>query len=298
MSENQPEDNREFEVKPGEVRTLPGLIKSLHGDKIGGFASFLSTDRHRELVLPKAFEKWLPIYMAHAVMLLGHESDSSRELPIGKFHKLIIRDLGLEVEGTLLPEHPKYHAVRAAVEAGLMAWSIGFYPKVGRNATDEEKAAHGMDLEWVWEEIELLEVSLVSIGSNRNTFAALRAIQGREAIRDMSIAEYAMAIRQLIETRKRVEGLTRKMTFSKRDAQQSVDTIMGLCNDFIVNLKNELNALLEYMPDAEGTEEEPETPAEPDGVDSGTEDEKVLNELKACESLAGKVLANGAKRED
>jgi HK97 family phage prohead protease len=195
-----------------DIRSRLGVIRSFDEDKnrIGGYASFRSVDRHEELVLPSAFEKRLDIFKRHPVMLLGHEHDASTELPIGKWDGVELGADGLRVEGPLLKEHRRYHEVRAAARDGLLALSIGFYPLKWRDATDEEQKEFGGAIRRVVEEVELLEVSLVSIGSNRDTLAELRSMAVAESRRahaqPVEGEDFARAIAELRSLRVRPVG--------------------------------------------------------------------------------------------
>ncbi len=259
----------------GQVRELAGYIKSIERDHVGGMASTLTTDRHLELVLPKSFEKWLPIFRQHPVMLLGHDSNASRTLPIGRFERIAIKEEGLEVDGTMLKEHPQYAAVRAAVEAGLMMWSIGFIGKKGRQPYEEEVAKHGDGLQWVWEEVELLEISLVTIGSNRHTLAAMKALAARAARADLVDADMVEIMKSIRAMSAGAARQLKRARFGRKEMNAHIGTIMAAANTFVEALQTGLNAILDELP---GDEEDPaadpeQDPAAPPAAKPGDEEE-------------------------
>lgn len=245
-----------------EVRSLVGIVRRDAGassPEVGGWASFRSKDRHRELVLPESMQARLKTFMTHPVMLLGHNSRADDEMPIGSFKDVKVKDNGLEVLGELMAEHPKFKLILAALERGLLMWSIGFIPVKGRRPTSDELRAYGEDLEFVWEEIELLEISLVTIGSNREALAHLREIQLSYAKRELVDAQFADILAEMAKMSASLSGVKRRTTpLTRAAAQEKVDAVMAHCSTFVQGLKT----LLDELVAAAGAAEDP---AEGDG---------------------------------
>jgi HK97 family phage prohead protease len=269
------------------ARTAFGVVREVEGDTVHGFASFKTIDRYKELILPSSFEKWLPVFMKHPVMLLGHESDASVELPIGDWRKKVeIQENGLYVEGELLPEHRRYTEVRAALSRKLLALSVGFIPHKGHEASDDEIAQYGAGLRFVWDETELLEVSPVSIPANRDTLAALKSMGLKDAEQTMSTAEWAQTVRELTALGQKTGALSKRMRQAEnKNWGPLVENLKKSANDFARSFSEGMTALETYLEENVGPAEPAEDPddgGEPPAEDPANEDSlgKALHGLK------------------
>lgn len=280
------------------VRNAFGLVREVTEDgTVYGYASLRSVDRYKEMVKPAAFEKWLPVFLKHPVMLLGHENDASVELPVGDWHQVEIDNDGLKTEGKLLREHRRYEEVRAAAKRGLLALSIGFIPKAGHEPTDEEVKEMGKELRFVWDEVELLEVSLVSIPANRDTLAAMKQMAHDMARRDIDAAEWALLVRELKGLNDQV-GKVRQAS-KRRNWGPAVEALEVAANEFAHKFSTAIDALRKYLEEnvgpAEGEpEEEPpaEPPVEGESEDVAADDWTALRELR--DRTNGLVVNAGA----
>jgi HK97 family phage prohead protease len=206
-------------------------------------------------------------------MLLGHNSRADQEMPIGSFREVKIRDLGVEVEGELLEEHPKHKLIMAALAKGLLMWSIGFIPVKGRRPTADELKAHGDDLEFVWEEIELIEISLVTIGSNRQAIAALREMQSRYVRTELVDADYEEVLAKMVEVNDKLNSRLRSVRpLTRKSFDEHREKIMKVCSDFVVALDGALKALGDEVGggEPEGDKPEGDKPAEGGNGNGGT----------------------------
>lgn len=152
--------------------------------KIKGFASTKNTDRYGDVVEPSAFAKSIELFMTNPVMLLQHNKDK----PIGKFTKLAMTIEGLEVEGEVL--HNDDGVIDKIKSGVLQAFSIGYIPKKweirnpeGILVANEDGMQNGFSWEAKWNkdntrtitELELLEISVVSIPANAHSLFGIEA---------------------------------------------------------------------------------------------------------------------------
>lgn len=119
---------------------------------IEGYANTSSKDRVGDVVLPSAFAKSLPGYMANAVLCVNHEWGDVA----GKVHEATITDKGLYVKARISDTRPD---IKTLVREGcLSTLSIG-YNELDADYDDETKTK-------VVKELELLEISVVTIPAN------------------------------------------------------------------------------------------------------------------------------------
>lgn len=129
-----------------------------------------SRDRDEERILPTAFEKTLPIFLKRPVLLSSHNYGSLTN-QIGEFADLKIKGKGLYAK-------PKYYINEGNPEAdwayklaqhNMAAFSVGFIPR----KADEGKS--DKDPRRTYTEVELLEISQVTVPSNRDAIQGLKA---------------------------------------------------------------------------------------------------------------------------
>lgn len=144
---------------------------------IEGYASTEEQDRHGDIVAPEAFSKALGVYMKNPVILLQHDLDK----PIGKVIRAEARDDGLFVRAEVFHEE----TIESIENGVLKAFSIGFYPLlvVAKNTKTGEELPLDQWQNLGFEEmskfspyikeLELVEISIVSVPSNRNSLFTL-----------------------------------------------------------------------------------------------------------------------------
>lgn len=144
---------------------------------IEGYASTEEQDRHGDIVAPEAFSKALGVYMKNPVILLQHDLDK----PIGKVIRAEARDDGLFVRAEVFHEE----TIESIENGVLKAFSIGFYPLlvVAKNVENGEELPLDQWQNLGFEEmskfspyikeLELVEISIVSVPSNRNSLFTL-----------------------------------------------------------------------------------------------------------------------------
>lgn len=166
--------------------TIRGIDPQNH--RVTALVNTASVDRHRTIFLPSAFEQALPTYLAsNPIFLWGHQQHGQPE-----------DALGIAVAGRATPNgpevtfeyavdaNPKAARVWDLVAAGVIrAFSIGGYilGAVDRRSPKEELATipdwaraalDSGEADAVFTDLELVEVSQVLIGSNRD--ALIKAI--------------------------------------------------------------------------------------------------------------------------
>lgn len=129
------------------------------GDDLQAVASTASIDRDGEKILPTAFQGRIETFRANPVLMANHlhRSDSGRPTIIGSAENL-------EVTESSLLFNPKFASTPLAQEWKTLfdegharAFSVGFIPIKGEMIDDT----------FTHTEVELLEISAVSVPSNR-----------------------------------------------------------------------------------------------------------------------------------
>lgn len=133
---------------------------------VRGLASTYSEDRHGDIVSPKAWNrKTINQFRKNPVLLYAHDS---REV-IGRVESLEKTDKGLEIEAKIYRSWERSELV----EDGLLkAFSIGFYIKDAEYEEDTDV--------FNIKQVELIEISVVSIPSNRESLFSLKKQLGED----------------------------------------------------------------------------------------------------------------------
>lgn len=151
-------------------------VKTIDAEKrqIRVLASSADLDRDGERVLPTAFKKHLSVFLSNPVILAAHQhrlEDGSPSV-VGRAEKVWIENTGLwciiKFAETDLAE--KFWQLYR--DGFMKAVSIGFAPIAWHDSNENGKSVR------IFEEVELYEISLVAVPSNR---AALSKSQQRKA---------------------------------------------------------------------------------------------------------------------
>lgn len=122
--------------------------------KISGYASTIDKDRVGDVVLPGAFVETLSTYKENPVILLQHKMDK----PIWKAVDLAIDDKGLKIEAEITED---IDGAMSAIKNGVLkGFSIGYRVK------DWEEKGNDDGIYYEIKEVELLEISVVSVPAN------------------------------------------------------------------------------------------------------------------------------------
>jgi HK97 family phage prohead protease/HK97 family phage major capsid protein len=143
-----------------EAKALSKGSKSL---KIAGYANTTSKDRAGDIVTAEAWAKGVENFRQNPVMLYQHKHDC----PIGRFNQITVDKKGIFVEGTVSEAAEKNHGIHTLIKDGaLKSFSVGFRVKDGKyNSADDTMLIT---------EVELLEISIVSVPCNQESLFSLR----------------------------------------------------------------------------------------------------------------------------
>lgn len=128
------------------------------GVEIEWYASTKDKDRGHDIVDPQAFKNALDLYMTNPIVLLQH----NMEKPIGVVTEAKIDDNGLYVKARITQD---VDWVISAIKNGVLrAFSIGY--KIKDNEFLEEETSDGRDYANIIKDLELFEISVVSVPMN------------------------------------------------------------------------------------------------------------------------------------
>ena len=141
-------DSSNFSIKMADDETSEVL-------EIEGYANTASVDRVRDSVLPSAWENGIKEYLKNPVLLAFHDHSE----PVGKMVDYKIDTRGLWIKGRISAAAEKiYKLVKDKV---ISAFSVSFMVK-------DAEYDHLSDI-FVVKELELIEISIVSVGMNRDS---------------------------------------------------------------------------------------------------------------------------------
>ena len=132
--------------------------EEVSGIEIEGYASTKDKDRGHDIVDPQAFKSALDLYMTNPIVLLQH----NMEKPIGVVTEATIDDNGLYIKARITQD---VDWVISAIKNGVLrAFSIGY--KIKDNEFLEEETSDGRDYANIIKDLELFEISVVSVPMN------------------------------------------------------------------------------------------------------------------------------------
>ena len=143
-----------------EAKSYKRGSKSL---KIAGYANTITKDRAGDVVTAEAWAKGVENYRKNPVMLYQHK----HECPIGRIEKIVVDKKGIYVEGAVSEAAEKIHGIQTLINDGaLKSFSVGFRVKDGKyNRNDDSMTIT---------EVELLEISVVSVPCNQDSLFSIR----------------------------------------------------------------------------------------------------------------------------
>lgn len=132
--------------------------EGISGIEIEWYASTKDKDRGHDIVDPQAFKNALDLYMTNPIVLLQHNMDK----PIGVVTEATIDDNGLYIKARITQD---VDWVISAIKNGVLrAFSIGY--KIKDNEFLEEETSDGRDYANIIKDLELFEISVVSVPMN------------------------------------------------------------------------------------------------------------------------------------
>jgi len=232
--------------------------------KIKGYCSTNSVDRDNDLVLAEIIDT--KNFDKNPIVLYQHNWDK----PIGKVLKHSIDSRGMTVECEIYKElNPQaFNAIKYGV---LKTFSIGF---LGKGRWDENT-----DL-YIFEHVELLEVSIVSIPSNADSIFEMEKIceNGQCLMKQLNSKHYT----------KTPEHTTPKTIPKDLHMEEKLKSLEAELSE----IKNQLAELLKGLQEtAEGQVEKTTEEPENKDLDEGVAEEKELSLTDHIEAVA-KALEN------
>jgi HK97 family phage prohead protease/HK97 family phage major capsid protein len=147
--------NSSFETK--------ALKKGSKSIKIAGYANTTAKDRSGDIVTAEAWAKGIDNYRRNPVLLYQHKHDC----PIGRVDNIRVDKKGIFVEGLVSEAAEKNHGVQTLIKDGaLKSFSVGFRVKDGKYNREDDSM--------MITEVELLEISVVSVPCNQDSLFSIR----------------------------------------------------------------------------------------------------------------------------
>lgn len=137
-----------------------GVKEIENGIEIEGYASTKDKDRQRDIVEPWAFKNALKGYMSNPIVLLQHDANK----PIGKVTEASIDENGLYIKAQIT-EDTDWVFSKLKNEV-LRAFSIGYRIKDYEIEEEKDVDWYTTDRHQTIKDLELYEISLVSIPAN------------------------------------------------------------------------------------------------------------------------------------
>jgi HK97 family phage prohead protease/HK97 family phage major capsid protein len=131
--------------------------------KIAGYANTTAKDRAGDIVTAEAWAKGVENYRRNPVLLFQHKHDC----PIGRVENIKVDKKGIYVEGAISEAAEKTHGVQTLIKDGaLKSFSVGFRVKDGKYNREDDSM--------LITDVELLEISVVSVPCNQDSLFSIR----------------------------------------------------------------------------------------------------------------------------
>lgn len=131
--------------------------------KIAGYANTVDKDRAGDVVLASAWAKGVDRFRKNPVLLYQHKHDT----PIGRVNKVTVDKKGMFIEAAVSEAAEKLHGIHSLIKDGaLKSFSVGFLVKDGKHDKTTDT--------FVISDVELLEVSVVSVPANQESLFSVR----------------------------------------------------------------------------------------------------------------------------
>jgi len=212
-------------------------IKSVDKEKyiVNAVVSDDSMDRYKECILASAYEKRLPTYKQHPILLSSHNYDKLT-CQIGQAENIYIQDNKLHADFKYFVGEGNEEADWGfkLAEKGIAAFSVGFIPHGFQDppAPDsEEFKVWPAGVRRRYTEVELLEVSQVLVPANSNALQNSLIVESDPVIK--SIIEQTITLntsenfhRKDIDSRKRIllekKSIEKKLEETENEIQYRV----------------------------------------------------------------------------
>ena len=170
--------------------------EGVSGIEIEGYASTKDKDRGHDIVDPQAFKNALDLYMTNPIVLLQH----NMEKPIGVVTEATIDENGLYIKARITQD---VDWVISAIKNGVLrAFSIGY--KIKDNEFLEEETSDGRDYANIIKDLELFEISVVSVPMN--AYSLMKSIWDCFELKEVAGEEHKNSDSEELETSEDQEG--------------------------------------------------------------------------------------------
>jgi len=139
--------------------------RSSKNDKftIAGYANTTTKDRAGDVITSQAWAKGVDNFRRNPVLLYQHKHDC----PIGKVNKITVDKKGIFVNAAVSDAAETQHGIQTLIKDGaLKSFSVGFKVKDGKYNRDDDSM--------YITDVELLEVSVVSVPCNQDSLFSIR----------------------------------------------------------------------------------------------------------------------------
>lgn len=155
---------KKFTVRSFDNFEIKGVSKdeSGNGVKIAGYANTVTKDRMNDIIVPSAWQKGVANYRNNPILLWQHNSS----WPIGRVTDIQIDNKGLYVEAFVSEAAEKQFNILTLIKDGILkAFSVGFRVKDKKHLDAETTTIT---------DVELLEISIVSVPANQDSLFSLK----------------------------------------------------------------------------------------------------------------------------
>jgi len=130
---------------------------------IAGYANTTAKDRAGDIVTSQAWAKGVENFRRNPVLLYQHKHDC----PIGKVNKITVDKKGIFVDAAVSNAAETQHGIQTLIKDGaLKSFSVGFKVKDGKYSPEDDSM--------YITDVELLEISIVSVPCNQNSLFSIR----------------------------------------------------------------------------------------------------------------------------
>ena len=198
--------NSAFTTK--ELSSADEPIDSIY---IEGLASTSDVDRMGDVIPPSVWERGMENYLKNPIILAYHEHDD----PCGRMTEHKITDAGLWIKARISAAAEVFDLVRDGV---LTAFSVGF-----RIKDAEYNAAAEV---FLIKEVELIEISVVSVPANQNTlFSLSKAFDNAEEYKQFKeqFVKVGASAKELETSNKTKSSSTKEWNMDPKELQAMLD---------------------------------------------------------------------------
>lgn len=264
--------NSAFSIVKSDLPTASDPIDSIF---IEGYASTTDVDRAGDVVPKDVWEKGLENYLKNPIILSQHDHDD----PIGRMVEHKISSKGLWIKARISAAAEVFNLIKDGV---LTAFSIGFMIKDA-----EYNSAANV---FVVKELELTEISVVSVPCNQNTVFSIAKAFGDEA-------EYAEFKKQFVPSSGSAKGLEPNeaaKSAPQKEFNMNPEELKQMLAD---TAKSAAEAATKAFVDAQAIEKAKEAAAIKEAADFDARVKSAVEaQVKTLDTGAERLLADVAKR--